>query len=106
MGRNLTYITDEKGNAKVAGSDAEANAWWKRPFDQTRRVAKTNVGEVEVSTVFLAIDHALMLSGPPVLWETMVFGGDLDGEQERYTSREDALAGHEAMVARVKQATP
>jgi hypothetical protein len=34
----------------------------------------------------------------------MVFDGALDGEQERYTSRAAALAGHAAMVERVRLA--
>lgn len=32
----------------------------------------------------------------------MVFGGLLDQETDRYTSKEAALAGHQAMCARVK----
>jgi len=34
----------------------------------------------------------------------MVFGGELDGEMDRYASLADAKAGHEAMVARVNEA--
>lgn len=56
-----------------------------------------------MSTVFLGIDHAFS-GGLPVLWETIVFGGPLDGEMDRYTSRADALAGHQVMCARVRAA--
>ena len=55
---------------------------------------------VRVSTVFLGLDHRWG-GGPPVLWETLVFGGVLDGEMDRYTSRAAALAGHQAMCQRV-----
>lgn len=48
---------------------------------------------VRISTVFLGVDHSFN-NGPPVLWETMVFGGPLDGECRRYTSRDDAIRGH------------
>lgn len=51
---------------------------------------------VEVSTVFLVIDHAFF-GGDPVLWETMLFctsNKQLNGFQERYTSRFEALFGH------------
>lgn len=48
-----------------------------------------------ISTVFLWIDHAFRKFGSPVLWETMIFGGPHDQYQERYTSREDAIKGHE-----------
>lgn len=32
--------------------------------------------------------------------ETMVFGGPLDAEMERYSTWDEAVAGHAAMVAR------
>jgi hypothetical protein len=57
---------------------------------------------IRVSTVFLGLDHAFR-GGPPVLWETMVFGGVLDGEMDRYTSKAAAFAGHQAMCRRVNE---
>src|SRR5258708_5583313 len=57
-------------------------------------------GDVRVSTVFLGLDHNWG-EGPPVLWETMVFGGEHDQMQERYSSYEDAAAGHAAICALV-----
>lgn len=73
-----------------------------------RRVAKTEIGaeigaDIVVSTVFLRLDHRFG-SGPPVLFETMVFGGPLGEEQDRYCTHEEAKAGHMAMVERVKDA--
>ena len=72
---------------------------------QARRVDKDCIGDVEVSTVFLGLDHQYG-SGPPILFETMVFGGPLDGEQERCSTWEEAEAMHAAMVERVKAAGP
>ena len=46
------------------------------------------------------------MNGPPELWETLVFGGPLNLEMERYATREEALAGHERMVGRVRLAAP
>jgi hypothetical protein len=61
-------------------------------------VAKTKVGKVEVSTVFLGIDHAPG-SGSPVLWETMVFGGKHDELQRRCRGNwEQAEAMHAEVV--------
>jgi hypothetical protein len=59
----------------------------------------------EVSTVWLGLDHQFW-DGPPLIFETMVFGrvGDntrmLPDEMEmrRYTTEAQARAGHEAMV--------
>jgi hypothetical protein len=58
---------------------------------------------IRVSTVFLGLDHDWLGTGPPVLWETLVFGGVLDGEMRRYTSRAEALRGHQAMCQRVME---
>ena len=51
-------------------------------------------GRCRVSTVFLGLDHNFLPGGPPLLWETMIFGGPLDGEEWRYGSRNEAIAGH------------
>jgi len=56
-----------------------------------------------VSTVFLGLDHRFTADGPPVLWESMIFGGPHSGEQRRYTSKADALAGHADLCALVRQ---
>lgn len=49
-----------------------------------------------ISTVFLGIDHNHVgwHGAAPILFETMVFGGDYDGYQERYFTFDDALEGH------------
>jgi hypothetical protein len=69
-----------------------------------RVVAKTKVGDAEVSTVFLGTDHRFRADGPPVLFETMVFDGPLDGEQERYCTYDEAEAGHRQMIERCRAA--
>lgn len=46
-----------------------------------------------VSTVFLPLDTGFM--GVSEKWETMVFGGPLDGYQHRCATRRQAKAGHE-----------
>lgn len=69
-------------------------------------VDHTVIADVIVSTVFLGLDHRRGADGPPILFETMVFGGALNGEQERYSTWEEAQTGHDAMVARVKGEKP
>lgn len=77
--------------------------------DKKRHIAKTvlrhNRQRVAVSTVLLVADHNFM-GGPPVLWETMIFGGpsDCDGSQWRYASRGAAKKGHRDAVAFLKLA--
>lgn len=65
-----------------------------------RHVALDERGDVQVSTVFLGLDHNHWGSGPPILFETMVFGGPLDGQQQRYTTWRAAEHGHRAWVER------
>lgn len=59
---------------------------WARWFEQAenRIVRKTDVAGCEVSTVFLGLNHNWG-DGPPVLWETMVFGDTrgFDLDQDR-----------------------
>lgn len=71
--------------------------------EQDRRVGKTRVFDrAEVSTVFLGLDHQWDPDGPPLLFETMVFGGRLDEHTERYSTWDEAVAGHERVVAMVR----
>ena len=55
---------------------------------------------MRVSTVFLGLDHQ-HFDGPPLLFETMVFVGEHGDEMERYSTWDEAVAGHDAMVAKV-----
>lgn len=70
-----------------------------------RHVAYTEWPEVQVSTVFLGLDHQFG-SGPPLLFETVIFWPDheLDNYCERYSTKADAEAGHQAVVAMVRAA--
>lgn len=87
------YILD-KNNKPVNKPVLEAAQWLDENLE--RKVVKQDHFDdgVWVSTVFLGLDHAWN-SDIPVLWETMIFGGEHDQYQERYTSHKDALEGHE-----------
>jgi len=73
---------------------------WAMWFEQCDRcVARDEVWGVEVSTVFLGLSHQFG-DGPPLIFETMIFGGPDDQEyQERYSTWEEAVAGHARAVA-------
>jgi hypothetical protein len=62
---------------------------------------RTEYDGVSVSTIFLGLDHNFTAVGPPVLFESMVFGGSLDGEQIRSTSYDSAMKTHDRLVRRV-----
>jgi len=104
------YILDANGEP-LAVEDVHVWGTW---FEQARKDRRLVIAQdkdesgattVMVSTVFLALDHSFG-HGPPVLWETLVLGGVLDGEMDRYCSRDDALRGHQAMCARVRETMP
>ncbi|KKN04351.1 hypothetical protein LCGC14_1098300 [marine sediment metagenome] len=103
----MNYILDERGEPK-AEPDVIAWAQWYESFPLERIVAlDKGVGDADrVSTVFLAIDYNLSEEGPRILYETLVFGGDLDGETERYSTRAEAVIGHIEMVERVNANAP
>jgi len=66
------------------------------------RVAKAELpGSVTVSTVWLGLDHQWRPGGPPLIFETMVFGGSDDEMQERYSTEAEALEGHRRWVAKI-----
>jgi hypothetical protein len=91
------YILDADGKTPIP-CDLMTWAQWfeKRPV---RALLRETVREgVDVSTVFLGIDHQYG-DGPPLLWETMIFGGPRDGDQWRYPTYDEAMAGHEAAKA-------
>lgn len=83
---------------------SDVMTWAQQLETADRQVADTMLGDVRVSTVFLGLDHQHVPGGPPLIFETMVFGGDLDDEMERYTTEAQAVAGHAYMVARVRAA--
>lgn len=57
--------------------------------------------DVDVSTIFMTLDHSFGF-GPPVLYETIVFGGPLNLYRRRYHTEEEALRGHEQTVAMLR----
>ena len=91
------YILD--GHKAIACSGLLEWAHWFETAD--RKVSKTKIGNVRVSTVFLGLDHNFG-EGEPLLFETRVFGGKLNEEMERYATWEQAEEGHKTMVAKVK----
>jgi hypothetical protein len=81
--------------------------------DENRIVARSGNEKKWVSTVFLGVDHNWHWSGPPIVFESMVFVdegrtiSDLRGgemwvpttlDQVRYSSWDDAEIGHKALV--------
>lgn len=101
------YILDEAGQPQQV-TDVMTWGQWHADNRAAMRVDQTQVDGVEVSTVFLAIDHNFF-GGPPLLYETMTFGetdNGMDGHQWRYHTREAAQAGHDQVVDALRSGVP
>lgn len=71
---------------------------WAQHFEHSdRTVKKTGLPDCDISTVFLGINHRHG-TGLPILFETMIFGGEHDGYCERYSTWEEAEAGHQRAI--------
>jgi len=95
------YTLDENGNP-VPVSDVLA---WARRYETADRVVARDElpGGMLVSTLFLGLDHNFF-GDRPLLFETMVFAGDFDDlDCERYSTRDEALAGHARALARLEE---
>lgn len=83
------------------GRELSASEWalsYENMTEEARRVGWTEFGDVTVSTVWLGMDHRLSGEGPPLIFETMIFGGPFEGEQWRYATEAEAVEGHRAAV--------
>lgn len=76
---------------------------WAVQFEDSakRRVAQDEVNGARVSTVFLGLNHQFG-DGPPLLFETMIFGGWHDQYQDRYATWDEAEIGHAQALRMVR----
>lgn len=86
---------------RLNGRETEFVGGYKEMIDAslpiTTRLFSTEIGQSRISTVFMSMDHGLaglIGDGTPVLFETMVLGGEHDGYQERYHTYDEAEEGH------------
>jgi hypothetical protein len=99
--RPLRYSLDVDGNP-VPEEDLIRWATWFENGENRLLCRDELSGGIGVSTVFLGLDHNWSERGPPVLWETMIFGGPHDEYAKRYSSKAAALEGHREAVALAK----
>jgi hypothetical protein len=77
-------------------------AWWMENRTGDNPAPGWKIGNFEldtgenVSTVWLGLDHSWTTygEGPPVIFETMIFGGPADQMMWRYSTIEEAREGH------------
>jgi hypothetical protein len=86
----MFYILKDKVPIQVGFIE---HASWMQ-IDENRIIEHTKVGEILISTIFLGINHPFYRDGPPVLFETMIFGGKEGQYQQRYITWDEAVKGH------------
>lgn len=60
---------------------------------------------IRVSTTWLGLNHNYG-AGPPLIFETMIFGGEHNDYMDRYSTLEEAKAGHEVACNLVRESVP
>lgn len=101
-GHGRYFILDGKKTVPVETMEDYVK-WRAAMSDDVTRVAFTDLNkDVSVSTVFLGVNHNFF-NGPPLLFETMVFGGQFDEGIRRYSTWDEAEAGHHETVFAVKR---
>lgn len=104
--RPMWYILDKDKNPIPAKDIIQANRLL--ADTDSRRVALEDIIvedyaiTITVSTVFLVLDHNHSPKGKPVLFESMIFNGELNQSLDRYRTWKEAETGHKKMVELVK----
>mgnify|MGYP001565845038 CR=1 FL=1 len=77
---------------------------WANQFEHGNKVANDVIKGKHVSTIWLGLDHNWW-GGRPLVFETMVFDeikGGNDIYMERYTTWDEAIAGHQKAIEWVR----
>ncbi|MGD9856117.1 MAG: hypothetical protein AB7U20_14325 [Planctomycetaceae bacterium] len=86
--------------------DADKWAEWFETSEQERVVHQTEVDGLRVSTAFIGIDLRVLGSGPPLVYETMIFDAEgevaMGGYQQRYGTLGEAKQGHWNVVEQIR----
>jgi len=90
------YVLDDDGRPLPVDDFYAWSEWFMRT---SRTLARDQIGAVDVSTIFLGIGYG----DPPLLWESMVFTSTGVLTACRWATQAEALAGHAALVAKVRE---
>jgi hypothetical protein len=107
----VSHFYKLEGKVAIPVGTREHRRWVTSDPDGGRRIVASDKfeyqgGEIHVSTVFiLGINHAFG-DGDPLLFETMIFDGPLDGYQVRYSTWEQAEVGHKEALRELFQQIP
>jgi hypothetical protein len=95
MEHHYYFILNGKETVPVEAE--EWNKWFEENYNN-RTVAFTKQDNIEISTIFLGLNHNFSWRGAPLLFETMVFHNGHGQECVRTANWEEAEIAHHAMV--------
>ncbi len=101
------YLIDDEGRTSRFSCyvndrfDARLHSVWAECQRKRKWVAHDDIGDVNVSTIFLGIDHRAG-PGPPAMFATKICGGPNDGHNELHPTVDEARAGHKAACEMVR----
>lgn len=101
--RSPLYILNEDHSIRAT---EDAFEWTKAFETMDRRVARTEVApDIIISTVFIGLDMGSPpdSGGEPVVFETRVFTDYGEPDGDRYRTWDQAIAGHEDVVWRMRE---
>jgi hypothetical protein len=109
VAKSVDDIFFETEETKYYGRDGwpmNFAVWLRCKEDDNYRVVRCDrIADMEISTVWLGRDEACF-GGPPLIFETMIFGGSFDCKCWRYSTEEEAIAGHMNAVRVVLSQVP
>lgn len=98
-----------------AGEPISVEEWARLSGNYKYKTIQTSiVGSYVVSTVWLGLDHGFGYNNKPIIFESMTFTLDAwngnglleDHDCDRYSTEEEAKAGHQLMVKRAMKLMP
>lgn len=102
----MYYLLDENKNPYKVSSE-EGLKVYENPQMKLVQQDRFEDENVFVSTVFLGFDHGWgdrdASDYKPILFETMIFGGEHNDFQTRYHTYDEALEGHQYALNLVKE---
>lgn len=91
------WILEPDGKTPVPVLNRGAWSRWYTTSPHDRLLFRTIIGPFTVSTVFVGMDYNFF-GGLPLLWETTIFGREDTQVERRYSTYDDAVAGHAISV--------
>lgn len=103
--RDSQWILDGRKPVRVATIEEQVR-WLMDGGEAQRRVARTEIGDLTVSTVFMGVELTGGSDDRPCLFETMVQASSPEHGSwqrfHRYATWDEAQAGHDSIVAFAK----